>query len=66
MEISVTQCPAKSCDHCYKFYINDLINCEIICKCKCHQEHYVMKENCRWYDSSDPDTKCNEDWNGWY
>ena len=64
MEIYATQCPAKSCDQCCKYYINNHINCEIICKCKCHQERNVMKENRSRYDSPDLDTKCNEEWNG--
>jgi hypothetical protein len=37
-EIYITQCPAKSCDECCKFYVTDFVNCEIICECKCHNK----------------------------
>lgn len=48
LKIYVTECPAQNCDQCCGSYMNDSINCEIICICECHNEllYYESKPSC--------------------
>jgi hypothetical protein len=36
IEYIITRCPTDACKECSGCYSNSLINCRIICRCKCH------------------------------
>jgi len=36
--IIISSCPVDDCSQCVSSYINEILECQLLCKCRCHSK----------------------------